>query len=90
MKRELLFDSVLAADAEAKEAKVNSPRTWDSVFDIPRGTQVRCGSNGDRLYINSRGLGWWISFTEIEEAERAGWALRPRINGYGPFTEVER
>lgn len=93
MKRDLLFDGVLEAEAEAV-ANDPGPRVWTRMRDIPAGTLATAAGRGEgvRLYINSHGLGWWIGDDmpagTIAEGERMGWTVNSSRDQYGPFTEV--
>lgn len=91
MKRELLFDGVLEAEAEAK-ANAPGPRSWDSVYDIPPGTLVKPAVYSSYLYVTSQRKGWWMSppFEEIAYVERSGngWPLSKDAASRAPFVEV--
>lgn len=84
MKRELIFDTTIPERP--------APRVWDSARDIPKGVLVSNRRDRDKLYINSRGLGWWVGekpdLRSIEIAEKDGWLLEEFHDTYAPFTEV--
>lgn len=96
MKRELLFDGVLEAEAEAK-ANTPRPRVFDSVYDIPPGTLVKPATRKSHLYVTSRGQGWWINPDRegifapeiaLVEESGSGWTIGQDAATRAPFLEV--
>lgn len=85
--RDMMFDGFLEAEEQAR-VDDPGPRKWSSVYDIPPGTVVTC-KDGQRLYVNTRGLGWWVNGAPISEGERLGWTISDRHDSYGPFVETE-
>lgn len=97
MNRDLLFDGVLEAEAEAR---ANGPQVWQSVLDIPADTLVKPARGTLYLYINMAGRGWWLgdSTADIRPDRKeldkiTGWKLNAErvidCQSRAPFTEVD-
>lgn len=90
MKRELLFDAVFAAEAEAK---ARGPQVWQSILDIPPNTVAKPERGDFYLYVTPRGRGWWVTGKPASPPDVIGWKMDDsRVtdsNKRGPFTEVQ-
>lgn len=76
----------LAEDVQpVKVESTREPRVWDSVFDIPPGTEASSEHRSTNLLILENGRGWWKTGAE---PVGGGWILEDGDNTYGPFTEV--
>lgn len=65
-----------------------TPRVWNSLNDIPPGTEVMWPGCGDRhIHVLPDGRGWFVDPEEKPDIYTCGWLLS-RAGVAGPFEEV--